>query len=316
MIFASNFFAILPMAWLIGKATEDLSASTSEILAGLLNASFGNIVEMLLCINGIRQNQILLIQCTLIGSILSNMLLVMGTAFIVGGIHYKIQHFSELSASMQTSLMLLSVLAISLPTLYCTLVPGNDSIEPISRGCAILLFVMYAQYLIFQLHTHSEYIQEEESAVKNVKEGKHDAGTDEDDQDDDSDEDDEVDLSPVNATILLAALTIFTAVCSDYLIASMQGFMDTWHVSREFIGVIVLPIIGNAAEHWLVGTPMTLDFHPFQAMVLLLSVLIVSNILADKTSNWLVGSMLCAAYSAIALIYYKSSPPEEQAVYN
>merc|ERR1719265_1173812 len=95
-VFFWNFFSILPMAWLIGKTTEDLAAhpKVGQVMGGLINATFGNIVEMLLCIAGIVQNQLIVVQCTLIGSILSNLLLVMGTAFIYGGVYYKVQSFS------------------------------------------------------------------------------------------------------------------------------------------------------------------------------------------------------------------------------
>lgn len=361
IVFTANFCSILPMAWLIGKATEDLASHTSEILGGLLNASFGNIVEMLLCIAGIRANEVILIQCTLIGSILSNMLLVMGTAFIVGGIKHHVLYFSEVSSNMQSSLMLLSVLGVSLPTMYSVLVPGNEAIEPISRTCAILLFGMYLQFLLFQLWTHADFIEEEEKAVQKPlpavgcgRAGRPRSGSNESGREsqasksieDDSDDEDEVDLGFWNAMIVLGLCTVLTAFCSDFLIGSMEGFMESWQISREFIGIIILPIIGNAAEHWtailsawkgktdlaigvavgsscqmalfvtpftvLVGwvvqTPMTLDFHPFQAIVLLLSVLIVANILKENESNWLIGSMLCTAYVSIALIYFKADP--------
>jgi len=357
LVFATNFFAVLPMAWLIGKATEDLAAHTGEILGGLLNATFGNIVEMLLCISGIRQNEIMLIQCTLIGSILSNMLLVMGTAFIVGGFSHHVLYFTEVSSNLQASLMLLSVLGVALPTAYCMLMQGegSEAIDPISRCCAVLLFSMYIQYIVFQLWTHAEFIENEEKATPLPLPSKmcmrrRISGSQQNDIDgdegDDADDDEEVDLSCKNAMILLALLTVLTSFCSDFLIGSMEGFMEAWDVSREFIGIVVLPIIGNAAEHWtailsayhgktdlalgvaigsscqmalfvtpftvlvgwVYGTPMTLDFHPFQALVLLLSVLIVSNILKENEANWLIGSMLVAAYLAIALIYWKSSP--------
>lgn len=323
------------MAWLIGKATEDMAAATGEVLGGLLNATFGNVVEMLLCINGIRQDQIVLIQCTLIGSILSNMLLVMGTAFLVGGARYHIQRFSQISSSIQSSLMLLSVLGVVLPTMYSMLIPEGEAIGRISHGCAILLFAMYIQFLIFELWTHTELTSEDEKACK-------------DQGDEGEDEEEEVDLSPKGAALVLGACTVLTAWCSDYLISSMEGTMISWKVSREFIGIVVLPIIGNAAEHWtaivsayhnkmdlslgvavgsscqmallvtpftvLVGwffnKPITLDFHPFQATVLLLAVLIVSNILKDGESTWFLGSMLCAAYVVIGLIYYKGSVVE------
>jgi len=334
-IFSTNFMAVLPMAWLIGKATEDMAASTGETLGGLLNATFGNVVEMLLCINGIRQEQIILIQCTLIGSILSNMLLVMGTAFLVGGARFHIQRFSQVSSSIQSSLMLLSVLGVVLPTMYSMLIPEGEAIERISHGCAVLLFAMYIQFLVFELWTHSDDLLLEDKADQS---GEKEA----------EEEDEEVDLSPKAAALVLGACTVLTAWCTDYLISSMEGTLTAWRVSREFIGIVVLPIIGNAAEHWtailsayhnkmdlalavavgsscqmallvtpftvLVGwvydKPITLDFHPFQAMVLLLAVLIVSNILKDGESTWFLGSMLCAAYLVIGLIYFKGDVPD------
>jgi len=354
LVFLTNFFAVLPLAWLIGKATEDLASHTSEVLGGLLNATFGNIVEMLLCIAGIRANEVVLIQCTLIGSILSNMLLVLGTAFIVGGIRHHELFFSQVSSNMQASLMLLSVLGISLPTMYCFLVPGNQAIEPISRVCATLLFLMYLQYLVFQLWTHADFIAAEEEAVQKpiaarCGRQRNESTTSVDSEkksNADEDEEDEVDLSFWNALILLGGCTVLTAISSDLLISSMENFMEAARVSREFIGIIILPIIGNAAEHWtavlsayhgktdlalgvavgsscqmallvtpftvmvgwVVGTPMTMDFHPFQAVVLLLSVLSVANILKTNEANWLTGSMLCTAYAAIALIYWKADP--------
>merc|ERR1712178_341775 len=151
------------------------------------------------------------------------------------------------------------------------------------------------------------------------------------------DEEDEVDLSFWNAVLVLGGCTVLTSFCSEFLIGSLEGFMEAWKVSREFVGIIVLPIVGNAAEHWtailsayhgktdlalgvavgsscqmalfvtpftvlvgwVVSTPMTMDFHPFQAIVLLLSVLIVANMLKENEANWLIGSMLCTAYAAI-----------------
>jgi len=342
------------MAWLIGKATEDLASHTGEIVGGLLNATFGNIVEMLLCISGIRKGEIMLIQCTLIGSILSNMLLVMGTAFIVGGFTHHVLYFSEVSSNIQSSLMLLSVLGVALPTIYCVLISGSPAIEPISHVCSMLLFAMYLQYLLFQLYTHTDFIEEEEKAVPDAPPPRHQCMnifarrkvSNESIESEEPEEDDEVDLSFKSALFLLASITVLTAFCSEFLIGSMEGFMEAGHVSREFIGIVVLPIIGNAAEHWtailsayhgktdlalgvaigsscqmalfvtpftvfvgwVVDVPMTLDFHPFQAIVLLLSVLIVSNILKENEANWLVGSMLVTCYGAIALIYWKADP--------
>jgi len=322
MVFASNFFAILPMAWLIGKSTENLQVSCGEVVGGLLNATFGNVVEMLLCIAGIRQNQIIVVQCTLVGSILSNLLLVMGTAFLWGGYWHHSQNFSAAGGSMQSSLLLLSVLAIMLPTVYAQLIPQEAALLEVSRGISTLMLAIYFQYLIFQLCTHTHMFQSAEE--------------------DGGDDEEEVDMEPCTATIVLGVCTVLTSCCAEYLIASIEGTIEQWKVTTEFVGIIVLPIIGNAAEHysailvagrkkmdlalniavgsscqmallvtpftvlagWTIGTEVSLDFHPFQATTLMLSVLMVANVLKDGITNWLVGSLLMSAYTTIAMIYF------------
>jgi len=328
LVFLYNFVAILPMAWLIGKSTEDLSVPCGDVLGGLLNATFGNVVEMLLCVAGIRQNELDVVQATLVGSILSNLLLVMGTSFLWGGYWHHSQKFSKSSGSIQSSLLLLAVMGVVLPTMYASLVPGGSGLLNVSRGISVLMFFMYLQYLVFQLYTHAQIFQ-----------GSSDADATDGTADD---EDEEVDMTPVTAALVLAACTFMTAACSEYLIGSIKGTIDHWHVTKEFVGVIILPIIGNAAEHysaivvagrkkmdlslniavgsacqmallvtpftvlagWVMDTEMNLNFHPFQAAVLLLSVLVVANILKDGDANWLEGSMLTSAYGVIAFIYF------------
>merc|ERR1719487_2541982 len=117
-IFLLNFFAIVPLAWMIGTATEELAGHTGETIGGLINATFGNIVEMMLCVAGIRDDRLELTQSTLLGSILSNLLLVMGCAFLAGGCLFKTQSFSQTGASVQSSMLVLSVLALAIPTMY------------------------------------------------------------------------------------------------------------------------------------------------------------------------------------------------------
>jgi len=336
LIFLCNFFSILPMAWLIGKSTEDLSATTGEVLGGLINATFGNIVEMLLCIAGIRLNELDVVKCTLIGSILSNLLLVMGTAFMWGGAHHDIQSFSVGGASAHSSLLLLSCLGLGLPTMYNGLMASAVTLLEISRATSVVLLVVYGQYLFFSIHTHPTFFESD----KGEKE------------DDDSEDEDEPDLTPKCAMVILGICTILTTFCSEFLIFSIQGTIQTWHVSREFIGIIVLPIIGNAAEHWTaismagknkmdlslgvavgssvqmallvtpfcvlagwaLGKPMTLDFHPFQMAVLVMSVMVASNILQDGQCNWLEGAMLFAAYFIISLIYFCEGNPDDVSI--
>eukprot|EP00916_Digyalum_oweni_P022073 GHVL01036642.1.p1 GENE.GHVL01036642.1~~GHVL01036642.1.p1 ORF type:complete len:375 (+),score=41.50 GHVL01036642.1:39-1163(+) len=317
-VFTMNFMSIVPLAWLLGKATEDLSISNHSI-GGLLNATFGNIVEMLICIAGLRQNQITVVQCTLMGSILSNLLLVMGTAFFLGGWFYKIQEYSAVAASTHCSLLTLSCLCLVLPTAYATIMDNpRESELAISRSISILLAFIYVQYLFFQLKTHTFLFENDEE------------------------DEDEPDLNNVTAIGILGICTVLVASNSEMLISSIAGVVDSWAVSKEFIGIILLPIIGNAAEHytaitvavknkmdlslgvavgsscqmalfvtpfsvlvgWIFDKEMTLNFHPLMATVLVLSVLIVTKILSDGHSNWLEGSMLITAYVAISFVYF------------
>jgi Ca2+:H+ antiporter len=328
VIFATNFMAVIPLAWLIGKATEDLAAVTGDVLGGLLNATFGNVVEMLLCVAGVRSGQLIVTQCTLIGSILSNLLLVMGCAFFLGGCFYKVQVYSQAGASVQCSLLLLCTLALGLPTGYGFLMQkedqkDDDTVLLVSRYVSVLLLLMYAGFLYFQLRTHVFLFQSEAEEEEEV-----------------------VDLIPTAATILLATATVITSMTTDQLIESIQGTVVAWGLSQEFIGIILLPIIGNAAEHytaittavynkmdlslgvavgsscqmallvtpftvvmgWIFDQPMSLDFHPFQMFLLFFAVIICTSVLSNGQTNWLEGLMLLMAYVIISTIYFCESP--------
>jgi len=324
LVFGFNFLAIIPLAWLIGKSTEDVAASLGQTLGGLLNATFGNIVEMLLCIAGIRNNEVVVVQCTLLGSILSNLLLVLGTAFLVGGYFYPTQKYSQEGAATQCSLLAMTVFAVGLPTLYANILDQEEEREnmvEISRWSSVFLLFTYISYLYFQLGTHRALFE----------------GDDADDE-----EEEGPDLSPGTAAIVLAIATVVTSFSTDFLLHAIKGTVSSWDVSQEFIGIILLPIIGNAAEHytaitvaardkmdlslgvaagsscqmgllvtpftvivgWVYGIEMTLNFHSFQLAVLLLAVFLTTNILSNGESNWLEGLMLLVTYLIVSLIYF------------
>jgi Ca2+:H+ antiporter len=325
--FLLNFFSILPMAWLIGKATEDVAAASNSIIGGLVNATFGNIVEMLLCFQGIMQEEYMVVQLTLIGSILSNLLLVMGTAFLYGGYYHDAQTFNSSGAKTHCSLLTLSVLAISLPTVYRQVLSegAETDLLKISRVESVFLLMTYGQYLVFQLKTHSHLFEEGEE---------------------DGDEGEA--LSFYTAAGILGACTVLTAMCTDYLIVSIAGNLSSY-LNKIFISVILLPIIGNAAEHytaivvagrnkmdlalgvavgssvqmallvtpatvvfgWMMDKPVDLDFHTFQAIVLVLSVIMTSSILVDGSVTWLHGSLLLTTYLIISTIYFLESTPDQ-----
>ncbi|CAK9012371.1 Vacuolar calcium ion transporter (High copy number undoes manganese protein 1) (Manganese resistance 1 protein) (Vacuolar Ca(2+)/H(+) exchanger) [Durusdinium trenchii] len=325
-IFFCNFLAIIPLAWIIGKSTEDLSTAVGQTMGGLLNASFGNLVEMLLCVSGIRRNQVVVVQCTLLGSILSN-LLVMGCAFFLGGLRYPVQKFSQPGAATQCSLMALSVFTIGLPTLYAKILQESAEFEhmlevqrfapKVSRWASLFLLMTYAAYLYFQLGTHQALFDSGEE------------------------EEEEPDLSPCFAAVVLAIATVLTSYSTDFLIDSIEGTVEKFDLSQEFIGIILLPIIGNAAEHYTAITvamrnkmdlalgrrvsgcdqitaisvaagsscqmallDMSLDFHSFQLAVLFIAVFLTEGILNDGSSNWLEGLLLLVTYVILAILYF------------
>jgi len=330
-VFLFNFIAIIPLAWIIGKATEDVAAKLGETLGGLLNASFGNAVEMLICIAGIRNDEIIVVQCTLLGSILSNLLLVMGCAFLAGGLFYPIQKFNQAGAAVQTSLLAMSVFTIGLPTIYVNILKQDSEWEhmvTVSRLASIALLGLYAAFLVFQLKTHVHLFQDESGGEE---------------------EEESPDLSAPTAAVLLLTGTVITSFATDYLIEALKGTLSSWNVSQEFVGIILLPIIGNAAEHytaitvamrnkmdlslgvaagsscqmallvtpftvivgWILDKEMTLNFHSFQLAVLLFSVLLVSTILNSGRSNWFVGYILLVTYFVVSLIYYFEGSGED-----
>jgi Ca2+:H+ antiporter len=324
ILFWTNFLGLIPMAWLIGKSTEDVADGVGELFGALINATFGNIVEVLLCIHAVNNGECLVTQLTLIGSILSNLLLVLGTAFLYGGYNHGLQRFSKTGARMQCSLLTLSVLAISLPTAYSNILQAedrDDDVLRISRYASILLFMIYAQFLYFQFKYPHLFEEQKES------------------EDDDDDEDK---LSFKGGCVLLFCCTGLTAWGTHYLIHSITGNINFKLINKDFIAVILLPIIGNAAEHytailvagkdkmdltlgvavgssvqmallvtpvsvlwgWVAGTDMTLDFHLFPTVALTLSVIMVSSIISDGQSTWLQGSLLVSTYVLISLIYF------------
>jgi Ca2+:H+ antiporter len=253
----------------------------------------------------------------------------MGCAFFLGGCFYKVQVFQQAGASVQCSLLLLSCLALGLPTAYGSMMTDADdqnawTVLEVSRYVSIFLLLAYGAYLYFQLKTHTFLFQSEDGG----------------------EEEEVADMNPMVATIVLACATVVTSMTTDLVIDAIDGTVEQWQCSQEFIGIILLPIIGNAAEHytavttavynkmdlslgvavgsscqmallvtpftvifgWAFDQPMSLDFHPFQLLVLLFSVLVVSSILSNGQTNWLEGVMLLLAYIIITFIYYFERP--------
>jgi Ca2+:H+ antiporter len=323
-VFILNFIAIIPLAALLSFATEELSAKLGQTIGGLMNATFGNAVELIVSIVALVNGEIRIVQSSMLGSILSNILLVLGCCFIAGGWRGGEQSFNTTVASTMSSLMAVASASLIIPaTLYAALASSKQSSDAnilvLSHGTAIILLILYVLYLFFQLKSHA-FLFDEEIQAENEQgqDGKI--------------------LSPIAAGIALAVVTILVAVCAEYLVGSIDDIVETAHISKTFIGLILLPIVGNAAEHvtacvvaykqkmdlaigvaigsslqialfvtpalvmlgWIIGQPMTLHFQGFETVVFFLSVLVVNYLIQDGKSNYLEGAMCLGTYAIIA----------------
>ncbi|KAJ1565051.1 hypothetical protein HK096_004839 [Nowakowskiella sp. JEL0078] len=321
-IFVLNFFAIIPLAKLLGVATEEISLRTNQTIGGLLNATFGNMVEAIVAVLALKSGLVRVVQASLLGSILSNLLLVLGFCFFLGGLKFKTQNFNVTAAQTAASLFCLTILALLLPAALKWQLGnsglGNDEIEAIvldlSRVTAGVLLLVYILYLIFQLKTHAYLFEGEEVEEEAPKI-----------------------TFPVSIGLLLIS-TLLVSVNAEYLVGSIEGISEAWNLSETFVGLILLPIVGNAAEHvsavsvamknkmdlvigiavgssmqialfvtplcviagWIFSTPMSLAFGPLETVVLFVSVFVTNSLISDGESNWLEGALLMGSYAVIA----------------
>jgi len=274
----------------------------------------------------LKNGEIRIVQSSMLGSILSNILLVLGCCFLAGGIKHHEQTFNKTVASTMSSLMTVASASLIIPaTLYAALARSESNSEKtlliLSRGTAIILLILYVMYLVFQLRTHSDLFDERPDQEENG--------------DADATEQEEVHiLSPWAAGVALVVITIAVAVCAEYLVHSIDSIVKTAHISKTFIGLILLPIVGNAAEHvtavvvalknkmdlaigvaigssmqiallvtpflvllgWIIDQKMTLHFETFETVVFFLSVLVTNYLIQDGKSNYLEGAMLLGTY--------------------
>ena len=331
MAFFSSLVAIMPLAFLMGRATEEIALRTSESLGGLLNATFGNAAEMIIALlliyrayqetdAEIEMFYVHLVQASLIGSILGNLLLVMGLAFVWGGIHYTEQKFSETQVSSNGSLLLLAMIVLVVPSVFNYTVGGEQGAEGVanlSHIAALVLLLMYGLFLFFQFRTHVELFATET----------HDH--------------EEPEMSQRDAIILLVAATVLVSWMAEILVHSVEAAAEEVGLPHLFIGVILLPLFGNAAEHftavsvaakdkmdlsfaismgsstqiavfvaplmvlisWILKVPLTFDFGMLETVSAFLAVLIVNIIASDGKSNWLEGAMLLGAYAVLGAAF-------------
>lgn len=348
-VFTLNFFAIIPLAALLSFATEEISVHVGETVGGLLNATFGNAVELIVAVVALFRGEIRIVQASMLGSILSNILLVMGCCFVFGGYNRVQQKFNQTVAQTMASLMALSVSSLLIPAAFNSAHPGDfQHVLSLSRGTSMVLLVIYILYLLFQLRTHADYFQAQNAALDNDTILTDAVPNNDfipnytDEQIDSPLHDTSSHLNTYEALALLALITVIVTFCADYLVDSIDDIVSKTGISKTFIGIILIPIVGNAAEHvtavvcavknkmdlavgvaigssmqialfltpflvilgWIVGQPMSLLFSTFETCVLFISVMILNYIVSDGESNWLEGSMLLGTYIIISIAFF------------
>ncbi|XP_002986504.2 vacuolar cation/proton exchanger 3 [Selaginella moellendorffii] len=328
-VFLISLLGIAPLAERLGFVTEQLAFHTSSTVGGLLNATFGNATEMIISIFALRNGMIRVVQLSLLGSILSNMLLVLGCAFFMGGLAFphKDQRFNKASAVVSSGLLLMAVLGLLFPAVlhstHTELHDGKSELS-LSRFTSCIMLMAYASYLFFQLKSHRKLYENEQETGDNESEAEESV------------------MGFWEANGWLAILTVFISVLSEYLVDAIQGAADSWNIPVAFISVIILPIVGNAAEHasaimfalkdkldislgvaigsstqismfvipfcvvmgWIMGKPMDLDFQLFETATLFITVLVVAFMLQEGTSNYFKGLMLLFCYLIVAASFF------------
>ena len=320
VIFAASALAVIPLAGLLGEATEVLAEKVGPRLGGLLNATFGNAAELIITIIAIRAGNLDLVKASLIGSVIGNILLVLGASILLGGLRHGVQKFDRANAGIDATMLILAVIAISVPSIFnAAIEPDTLRVEELSLTTAAVMLVIYALAIVYQmrLKTTNNGI-----GVQPTHTGPH--------------------WKPSVALAVLGASVVGIAIMSEFLVGSIEPVTEALGMSEFFVGIIVIPLIGNVAEHLvavqvamknhmelslsiangsslqialfvapvlvflslLLGNPLTLEFNNFELIALVAASVIAAFISVDGRSNWLEGAMLLAVYLILALAFF------------
>jgi len=319
VVFFLCALAIIPLAKFIGQATEELATRTNSAVGGLLNATFGNATELIIGIFALRAGLGEVVKASITGSIIGNLLLVLGTAIFFGGLKRKKQKFNVTAVQTSASTLLLASIALIIPAVFVWTAPGAGSgtVETLSLLVSVLMIVAYGAYLFFTLHTHKHLYTEEVAGY-------------------------EPKWRVTKSIIILLAATLAVSWVSDILVGSIEPVVASFGWTQLFIGVVFIAIIGNIAEHLsavtvaikgrmdlavqiaigsstqiimlvapvlviaslIVGKPMDLIFNIFELFSIFFAILIANAVIGDGESNWFEGIQLIFAYLIIAVAFY------------
>ena len=322
LIFIVSCLAIVPLAGWLGRATEQLAHHTGEGIGGLLNATFGNAAELIIALAAIQKGIYPVVKASLTGSIIGNVLLVLGASVLAGGLKFREQIFNVTAARAQSTLLTLSAIGFITPAAYHYLAGAGQWAREgaLSLEISIVLLLAYAAHLVFSLVTHKQLFAGEPGTEENGKP-----------------------WSLRRSLFVLVGATALIAWVSEILVGSVEPAAALFGMTRIFIGVIVVAIVGNAAEHstavmmamknrmelsmgiaigsslqialfvapvlvilshFIGPAPMDLVFTPAEVLAVFAAVLITGQIASDGRSNWLEGVQLLAVYVILAMMFF------------
>lgn len=342
--FLSSGLAVIPLAGLLGSATEDLTETMGPGLGGFLNGSLGNAAELIIGLVAIREGPVMypLVKASITGSIVGNVLFVLGMSFVAGGIRHPRQTFNRTAASTGATLLALAAVSLVIPAAYYTIASGAPGraarVVHVSEEISVILLIVYALNLLFLLHTHKSIFNQTAAHEKTEA-----SGTVSSRRDEKSEASGKV-SSRRDALIMLALATAGIAYVSEIFVGSAQDAAASFGMNPVFIGVFVVAVVGNAAEHSssvlmaiknkldvslmiTVGSsiqialfvapvllfsslfinpshPLDLHFTLLEVLSVVISMLILAFVCQDGESNWLEGVMMLGVYIILAVAFY------------
>ena len=322
LLFVFSALAIIPLAGIMGKSTDVISYYAGQKVGGLLNATFGNATELIIAIVAMKAGMFDVVKASLAGSVIGNILLVLGMSMLAGGLKYRTQVFNKNSINITSSMLLFAVLGLSIPAIFTYTLPEKSlttQFEGLSVIIAVFMLLIYIMQFVFSFVTHKHLYDETISEEDEEKPS----------------------MSLAIAVGLLVAATVCIAVLSEIFVGTVEPMAESAGLSKTFVGIILVPIIGNAAEHStaiimamknkmnaaveialgsslqiilfvvpvlillsLFFSPMSIVFTPFELVAVTASVLIANRVASDGESNWLEGLQLVAVYCIIGTAFF------------
>jgi Ca2+:H+ antiporter len=329
LLFALSVLAIVPLATLLSHATESVAAKTGDTVGGLLNATLGNLTELVIALAALRAGQYMLVKASIAGAIVTNTLFMMGASFLLGGLKHHVQEFNRNSARLQASLLFLATIALLIPSTVRVADSGPAAAFPqqLSLGLSALLLIAYGLGMVFSLKTHRELFAPSGHAS------------------------DEEEPWPIGmALAMLGAITVLVALVSEVFVESVQQAAEAFGMSPAFVGFVVIALVGGAAEmtsafagarknrldlavgialgsasqialfvapvlvlisYLIAPMPMDLRFWPGAVAMILIATLTATLVTASGRSAWFVGVLVLMVYVIFALTLYLLPPPAQ-----